>query len=308
VLAIPETGISRSINEHNIDLDALCDWIEATVLFDENVVSQTQIVDTLCENHIYESQAFAYEMMANAWSELRRRELWLGGGTAMKVVGQTLERVKPWDDRPDHGFCISLSLAKLYPTWARSFGHDYTEQGALFEELTAAAIRILLSDWQVHSTGWTTTHTKKLNEIVGEVAVRLHEPTGDIQRWTKASANEAGLDLICYRTFDDGRAGLPVYLVQCASGGYEGKLHTPNLKIWKRIVIFTAEPRKAFSMPFSLTDGEFTRVCNLVDGMLLDRYRLLAPGRLKSDWLSVGLKMALVDWVGPRLGSLPRDS
>jgi hypothetical protein len=177
----------------------------------------------------------------------------------------------------------------------------------LFEELAAASIRIMLSDWHVHQTGWTTQQTKKLNAVVQEVAALIHEPIGNVLRWTKAQANEAGLDLLCFRSYSDGRAGIPVYLVQCASGGnFEGKLHTPNLKIWKRIVEFTAEPRKGFAMPFSLTDEEFTRVCNLVDGLLLDRYRLLAPGRTTGDWMPPPLKANLINWVEPRIATLPK--
>jgi hypothetical protein len=191
--------------------------------------------------------------------------------------------------------------------WARSFGKDYTEQGSLFEELTAVCMRQMLLGWEVHSTGWTSTHPIKLKDVVNEVATKMHEPIGKVQRWTKAQANEAGLDLLCFRSFEDKRAGFPVYLVQCASGAdYEDKLHTPNLKIWGRVVEFTAQPKKAFSMPFGLLDDEFIRVCNLVDGLLLDRYRLLAPGRTNTKWLPVALKTRIAKWTKSRIDTLPR--
>ena len=143
--------------------------------------------------------------------------------------------------------------------------------------------------------------------MVEDVANRLGEPVGNIRRWTKAAANEAGLDIVCHLSFGDGRPSAPVLLVQCASGKhYDGKLHTPDLRIWARIVEFTCEPAKAFSTPFALEDEEFTRVTNLVNGMVLDRYRLLAPGRAGHDWLPAKLAADLVAWTAPRIEKLPR--
>ena len=36
MLALPDNGMARSIYKHNIRLDILCDWIEGSILFDEN--------------------------------------------------------------------------------------------------------------------------------------------------------------------------------------------------------------------------------------------------------------------------------
>lgn len=141
-----------------------------------------------------------------------------------------------------------------------------------------------------------------------DVATRLDEPVGEIERWTTESANEAGLDILCHRPFGDGRAGSPVFLLQCASGGkWEEKLRTPDVRIWGRIITFTSEPQKAFAMPFALTDSEFTRVCNVVNGMLLDRYRLLLPGATNPTWVTDALSARLINWLNPRITKLPQD-
>jgi hypothetical protein len=144
--------------------------------------------------------------------------------------------------------------------------------------------------------------------VVTSVAGKLGEPVGDIKRWTKDSANEAGLDILCYRSFEDTRAGSPVFLLQCASGKhYEGKLHTPNLRIWGKIIQFTTDPKKAFSTPYALTDSEFTRVGNLVNGMLLERYRLLSARRHDMHWPSQELSDRILGWLAPRVAALPYD-
>jgi len=308
MLAIPETGMGRSVKAHNVRLDVLCDWLEASALFlKEPEVPDSEVVDTLVEEEIYESQQFAWERVADAWSELSRRQDWIGQASPIEVQGHRLVRRQEWRQAPAHSFCLALTLARMYPEWARQFGNDFTEQGELFEKLTQRSVEALFPGWRVHPTAWTRTQAKKLHVVVQEIANLLGESTGEIRRWTKPDANEAGLDLLCYRPFPDGRVGVPVYMMQCASGrDWEGKLHTPRLKIWTKIVQFAADPVKAFATPFAMTDDEFPGRCAEVNGLMLDRYRLLSSGRDNPDWVPVDLGQRIIAWLEPRVTSLPR--
>ena len=308
MLALPERGIARSVEAHNVELDVLADWIEASVLFQEEPeISGAELVDLLCETQIYEQQAFAWERMGDAWAELRRRQDCLGGFSPLTIEPHRITRLTPWRDTPAHSFCVVLSLAKWYPKWASRFGHNYTEQGELFELVTRASLERLLPGWRFHLTGWARTRTNKLGAVVKDIAALLGESIGKIERWTKPTANEAGLDLLCYRPFVDARVGVPVYLLQCASGAdWESKLHTPRLEIWRRLVEFAATPRKAFSTPFAFLDTDFVRNCVLVDGLLIDRYRLLSAGRDNLNWITAELRARLVAWLEPRVTQLPR--
>ncbi|MGC3992067.1 MAG: hypothetical protein QM796_20715 [Chthoniobacteraceae bacterium] len=167
-------------------------------------------------------------------------------------------------------------------------------------------MKLHFPDWKVHRTGWSQENAKKLAGVVAEVAGLLGAETGEIKKWTSASANEAGLDVLCFRSFNDERVSSPALLFQCASGmHYNGKLHTPNLRVWEKIVIFPVEPSKAFATPFALTDQEFLRAINIVNGPLLDRYRLLAPAHANTKWLSQELSDKLVAWTEPRIATLP---
>lgn len=306
MLSVPTSGFGRSINTHNINLDSFCDWIEASVLFSKySMLSTTDVVDVLIEGAIYDSQDYAREMIDNAWRELSRRQNWMGRSSTINVSGQRIERLREWRDNPAHSFLVTLSLAKLYPSWARQFGSNYTEQGELFENLTKQSLQNLFPEWGVFITGWSRARTNQLAKVVEEVASSVCEPIGEITRWTKPSAHEAGLDVVCHYKFQDGKAGAPVYLLQCASGTeWESKLHTPDIRLWKRIISFTCDPQKAFALPFALTDSEFTRVCNLVNGMILDRYRLLSPGAVNSNWIPSSLNAQLVKWLRGRVRQL----
>ena len=309
MLAFSISGISRSVSVHNVKLDVFCDWLEANVLFEDHELSFTDVIDALIDAHIYDESDMASQIVSSAWTELRRRQSWIRRGSPFSISSSRIERVRSWRQVAAHTFCLLLSLAEWYRDWAHQFGSDYTEQGELFEELMKESLTKQFNDWQIKLTGWSRTRTQRLRQIVDEVASSLGETTGNILRWTRENANDAELDLLAYRPFTDGRVGIPVYLMQCASGrNWRDKLHTPRLETWKRIVEFTAEPKKAFATPFALLDDEFIQSCSLVNGMLMDRYRILAASNHKVKWLSSELKEKLISWSGPRIVQLPRLS
>jgi hypothetical protein len=300
--------MARSADQHNIDFLALCDWLEGGVLFDEENLPAADVVDILIESEIYSRQELAWEIVTSAWAELSRRQKWVGQNAPIKVSKNRLERLCGWQDVPAYGFCLALSFAGWYPGWAREFGSDYNEQGELFERLVKEAMEHLFPQWVVHQTGWTRTHPSKLAEIVKDVANQLGEAQGDIDYWANSDAHDEGLDLLCYRPFDDGRVGVPTFLMQCASGNnWERKLHTPDIELWSRIVLFAAQPKRAFAMPHALSDKEFRNKCVHVQGLLLDRYRLLSTSRIEANWVSDDLETAIRSWLKPRIEKLPRD-
>ena len=306
MLSLPITGISRSIKKHNIDLSIMCDWIEGCVLFGDDDLSQIDIADTLMEEQIYDNHDMCLEMVSNAWSEIKRRQYWIGEESPYSFATSGITRTCEWKKVPAYSFCLLLSLAVLYRDWAKQFGRDYTKQGQFFEELTKESLGCQFKDWKFYLTGWARTRTYSLNKIVKEIADQLGESVGDLSRWTGQNQKDAELDMLCYRPFKDGRVGIPVYLMQCASGSnWDGKLHTPRIELWTKIIDFASKPKKAFATPFAMTDDVFIRKCVLVDGMLIDRYRILAACRGKKKWLSDELSKKLIHWAKPRIRKLP---
>jgi hypothetical protein len=304
MIELPTKGVGISETAHNIDLDLFCDWLEASILFTDDTISKSDIVDILMESELYRSQDFAYEFVNDGWNELRRRRLLLADGCPFSV-GAELKRAISWQDVPAHSFFVLVSCGKWYTDWASQFGRDYTEQGLLFEEITREAVQLIFNDWQTHRTGWSAANADSLDEIVQRVSGLLGEKGKDLQPWTTDYANDAGLDILLYHSFPDDRAGRTVYLIQCASGNnWTSKRKTPDLAIWNKIIEFTSPPLRALAIPFSLLDDEFRRSANIVEGMLLDRYRLLWPGKRTSGWMSADLRNRVVAWLTPRIQAL----
>ena len=294
--------------EYNIKLDVLCDWIEGSVLFDNETVSMTDVVDILTEESVYNDSDLASNIVGEAWSELKRRIGGIKQGNSISFIRRRIKSLGSWKESPAHSFCMILSMPQCYRDWSTSLSSgDYNEQGRLFELLTKASIEHQFSGWEIHRTGWSSSSTVQLSKAVDEIATLLGEKRGDIEPWENPRGKDAGLDLLCYRPFPDNRVGVPVYLMQCASGtNWVSKLHEPDLNVWTKIILFAATPRKAFAIPFALPDKEFKKRCNRVDGMLLDRYRLLAAANHNREWISGSLGQEIIDWVTPRLDTLRR--
>lgn len=307
MLSIPRTGIKRSVNEHNVELEACCDWLEASALFHGEDVAGSDVVDLLHENEFYADQDFAWEMIQDVFARIGNRRRLLGHGypfvveNALRVRGLDI-----WQAFPAYAFCLLLSLTKSYPEWARSFGRNHAPQGSLFERLAAESMSHSLVGWKIHPTGWAPTANRRLKALAEELASLLGEATGDISRWIGEAAKDGGLDILCYRPFPDNRVGAPVYLMQCASGNdWVDKLKSPDPDVWTKIITFAARPSKAFAMPFALETADFIRHCGVVNGLLMDRHRLLAPGLGNRDWLSPQLNVDLINWITPRIAQLP---
>lgn len=308
MLLLPDKGIRVSSSHHNVELDIFCDWIEGCVLFGELPLSTTDFIDVLLENNVYRDQDFAAQLLENAWAELHRRNRCIGETSFYDLQGKRITPLQSWKQAPAYSFCLLLSLVKAYSAWSTQNGNTgYTEQGELFELLTKESLEIQLTGWHIQQMGWSRGNPKSLRETVDEILDLLGERVGDVETWASRTAKDYGLDLLCFKPFVDGRAGVPVYLLQCASRqNWQTKVLTPDLNMWTKIVVFAARPRKAFAIPFALLDEDFHRNCGSVDGLLLDRCRLLAAGDRGEDWLSAGLQERLVEWIEPRASTIPR--
>ena len=189
MLALPDVGMQRSVNSHNIKFDVLCDWIEGSILFDENknAFSVMDVTDVLVDSGIYDDQDFAMQIVGDAWRELGCR---LNRITPMKPFSITYPRVEPridsWEDVPAYSFCVLLSLGRCYQNW----------------------------------------------------------------------------------------------------------------------IEFVNSPQRAFAIPFALSKDDFRKYCVLIQGLFLDRCRLLAAARYCEQWESSALKDRILKWAQPRVQRL----
>lgn len=309
MLKLPDSGLKPYRNgQHQTDLSVFCDWLEGSLLFTKDEkVSHSAVIDIMLEEYLYDQQDKAKEFLADVWHEFERRQHALGASYPIEIDTLRLTRASTWRQAAPYSFCLLLSFADRYKEWAKAFGGDFTEQGFLFEQLTAEALKNELDGWSIHSTGWSTATAAGLRQIVTEVQAMLGENAGDLTKFPKyKTAKDAGLDVVLFRSFNDNRTGFPIYLVQCASGvKWESKRHQPNINDWKTFIDFAALPKKALAIPFALKNDEFWWACRNMDGMLIDRVRLLSAGKRKSNWISPPVRRGVIAWMLPRVQLLP---
>lgn len=292
-------------------LDVICDWIEASVLFSGAPVSSVDAREVLVEDKVCGKQDEADDLLASAWGMLRARQGMLGDGAPLKFKDQHVSPAAKWEEVPEYAYCLAVSYAFWDSPTGQSFGSDYTEQGELFENLTKEALAHIFPGWSVHHTGWTRTKAEKIKEVVRGVASFLGNAAREdaITAWDLDEANEAGLDMVLMRPFSDTAGFTPLYFMQCASGGnWVPKTSDPDIKIWGKLIDFTYAPQKAFASPLSLQDGKSKYNFLKIDGVMLDRYRILSGYKTGKPWTSPTLQKDLVAWLKPRVKKLLKEA
>lgn len=311
MLALPNKGMARSVNVHNIDLNILCDWIEASVVFEDTELSKSDVIDVLIEEQVYSDQAFAAAIVENAWAVISRRATYLSQPLGIRVAGNRINRTDDWTVFPAYGFCLALSCVELYSGLPALWGSNSVEQGALFEELTAESLSQTFQGWTVKRIGWSATNNPiSLRDALPTIISDLNEAeAAETNLHLTSAVKDLGLDLLAFYSFGDRQASIPVLLVQCASGSdWISKRHTPDIEFWgKKIISFNSHPVRGFAMPFAFAEPlHFRRDAAAVNGVFVDRYRLLKSFRQNNATVSTALNAQLTTWIEPRVAQLPR--
>jgi hypothetical protein len=310
MLRVPREGFRLSVNEHNGSLDALIEWVEGSITFADDRITQSDVIDILTEEEIYRSQDFAREWLETAWTEITRRQRILGSYCPYAIDQQRIRRTMAWTDTPAYSFCLLLALQVRYRDELNAVvAPDYNAQGILFERLTLAALEG--RGMEVHSTAWSKVASASIRERVADLAEHLGERAmdGAIEQWAEPDIKDGGLDVVCHFPFPDGWGGRPLYLVQCASGeNWKGKKATPKVALCEKLIDFTTKPRRGIAMPFALLEAEFRREANDdLLALLLDRHRIAAlPSGGPGAWPDAALRADLNAWTRPRADALPR--
>lgn len=93
-----------------------------------------------------------------------------------------------------------------------------------------------------------------------------------------SSYNDAGVDVVAWSRFADGRSGFPVILAQCTvQVAWEAKLQDIDLNLWQKWIDFdTVPPQRALVIPFAdRRDHPLWRDRTAKAGLILDRVRLV---------------------------------
>ena len=195
MLQIPEKDFPRSVNQINVSVTSLGDWLEACLLFSREQLSKSDVVDLLLEEQVCDDsgQDMAYQIATLGWEELSRRQRWGGLSADIKFTRDRLTLTSKWEDDLFSSFMVLLSIFRIYPKWAADY-RDYVGQGDLFERCTELICPSLLPGWQTYRAGWTPDDAKNIPGIVEALCELLFtKGAADLDQWIAPQANDGGL-------------------------------------------------------------------------------------------------------------------
>ncbi len=311
MLEIPQSGFKYSVNTSNVRSGYLADWLEANILFEEPNVSKSDVVDMLLEYQICPSdgQDLAHQIAVDGWEELGRRKRWGGLPSSVLINSARIKACESWECTPMWAFFVLLSAFRIYPDWARKH-QDSAAQGDLFEKVVETLCPAMLPGWITYRTGWSPDNTKNIPAIVKELCTRLYvSGADDLKRWVSPKDKDGGLDIVCYRQFDDEREALPTFFLQCASGkNWRSKVDTPNADEWQKYLNSANQPSTGIVAPFVIEDRELKKAALAGQVVVFDRLRMLSSTKRTGITLPTDLRPELLNWMRPLVKDLPRTT
>ena len=308
MLEIPQKNFFRSVEAINIKTVTLADWLEASLLFDETEIAKNDVVDVLIEEQICngDAQDLANEIADRGWAEIKSRQSWGGISPNLSISTTRLKFDADWRDDPIRAFLVMLSVLQLYPKWAETH-QNFSVQGELFERVSEELCPGLLPGWTTFRAGWSPRNAVTIDTIVTDLCARLNTRGSlRLDEWTSNSANDGGLDLVCYREFADKREATPTYFLQCASGtNWRNKIHTPSAVSWMKDLDAAVQPSTGIVAPFVITSEEIKRVGLSGQIAVFDRIRLLHAAYSNQILLSDPLRRDVIAWVDQRVKDIP---
>ena len=309
MIEIPAVGFKYSANKSNVVPGSMADWLEANILFVEPDVAKSDVVDMLMEYQICPDgqQDLAHQIAVDGWDELVRRKRWGGLPSSVSIDSARITAHDSWECTPIWSFFVMLSTLRIYPEWAKTH-RAYAVQGDLFEKVVEAICPAMLPGWTTYRTGWSPGDTKDIRAIVEELCTRLCvSGAADLDKWISPTDKDGGLDIVCYRQFEDEREALPTFFLQCASGkNWRDKVKTPDAGSWQKYLDSAVQPSTGIVAPFVI-EGREMRIAALTGQVVVfDRLRMLSSARTAGITLPGDLLAELLDWMRPRVIDLPR--
>lgn len=260
----------------------IADWVELHVAVNQQSVSKTEIGSVV---EAVAGEEPAEPLLTDVWRRLiRRSELY--EDPPYRMVGGTIEPIPFSLTRVDYHLYLLLSL----------FGGSDQLSTKLFERVTCGALSEYMNGNAIvigfpAGPGQPTTIEEKTKYI----ADRLNE---EFSTSPSPRFKDRGLDVVCWKPFNDGRSGQIVLLVQCAAGYNWADKQAVPIDAWIQYIHWAVKPIKAFAVPGIIRDRDW-HDRNTDFGLIVDRVRLL--NFLHSGVQDVQLKSDVQVWVQQKL-------
>ncbi|MDY3521293.1 hypothetical protein PG614_02270 [Riemerella anatipestifer] len=275
---------TRLIGDPN-NASSVADWVEFYILAMEQEISQSELISFI---ELSSGNEVEQSFVNDIWLELERRLVLYGTRKPYIVNDRDISSLIDWKEFPEYTTCIILSIDGNSIETVRT--------GKLFERLSRKAVTNYFSGLSV-IYGHPSRQT--LKSIATQMSEKfICEPSPNFK--------DRGVDIICWKPFDDKRKSQTTALIQCAAGfNWDSKLLSIPYDAWTKYIHWGAKPLKGFTVPVVIEDRRYDDIVTDA-GIMFDRPRIYQ--NTQYDYTDdANLIGDLISWCEPKITSFVTD-
>jgi len=268
--------------ENPNSINGVADWIEFYTITLNESLSKSELSSYIEEASGSEpDQAFIDDI----WLELERRLFLYGSPSPFLLEAREVTPSNlAWSDIPEYIACLILSID--------GNAVDSVKTGKLFERLSSKAVSNYFNGHSIIYGHPSRQTVRSIATLMSETFIS--EPT--------STYKDRGVDIICWKPFNDQRKSQLAVIIQCAAGfNWDQKLLSIPYKAWTQYIHWGTDPLKGFTAPIVINENRFDDIVTDA-GIMFDRPRIYR--NVQYNFTSDATLMDdLIAWCQPKIQS-----
>ncbi len=267
--------------ENPTSVSNVADWVEFYIFAMNNSISKSELLSFIEDSSGSEpDQSF----IDDVWLELERRLILYGVNKPYNVDVREILPLINWKEFPEYLTCIILSID--------GNSIETVKTGKLFERLSCKAVTNYFS-------GLSIIYGHPSKQTVKSIATQMSET---FISEPSHHFKDRGVDIICWKPFNDRRKSQTTALIQCAAGfNWDSKLLGIPYDAWNHYIHWGAKPLKGFTVPIVINEKRYDDVVTDA-GIMFDRPRIYQNIQYEYE-IDNELTIDLINWCEPRINA-----
>ena len=259
----------------------VADWVEFYIFAMDDSISKSELLSFIESSSGSEPEQ---SFIDDIWLELERRLVLYGNNKPFQLEPREVKPKIKWKDFPEYLTCVILSID--------GNAVDSVKTGKLFERLSCkAVVNYFSGDSIIYG------YPNKLT--IEQIAKHMFE---SFIKEPSPEYKDSGVDIICWKSFNDNRKSQTVALIQCAAGyNWSNKLSDIRYRAWTQYIRWGANPLMGFTVPVVINEKRYDDFVTDA-GIMFDRPRIYQNIQYSYD-KDKDLIDDLIKWCDPKIQS-----
>ena len=259
----------------------VADWVEFYIFAIDDSISKSELQSFIESSSGSEPES---SFIDDIWLELERRLVLYGNNKPFQLEPREVKPKIKWEDFPEYLTCVVLSID--------GNAVDSVKTGKLFERLSCKAV---VNYFSGDSIIYGHPNKQTIRQIASQMfETYIQEPSPEYK--------DSGVDIICWKSFNDNRKSQTVALIQCAAGyNWSNKLSDIRYKAWTQYIHWGTNPLMGFTVPVVINEKRYDDFVTDA-GIMFDRPRIYQNIQYNYD-KDKDLIDDLIKWCDPKIQS-----